>query len=1204
EVKPCRKYVMLHGRLQNLIFEKLREISSEYILTHKKAEKELSDFINRQEERNSEKFEELWRNFSGLSYEDKGKVILRIFFFAEFWDCSRDENEDSFRNVVWNKICGLNIQNYIFRESDGYLVSFILSSLASTHIHLNTARLIQRILYRAKTFLSSDEINSLIMKICIAILNARNTSESGKFIKSSRVIECLSALEDFSKVGERDRIADSKLDNNQNYKKICQILGEKVQNDICSIIRSAIKKIKLEETVVKENVLERFINCLRQDKKSLTQLYQYSQIRSFLMQNNYYLIALAIDNSVIRNSDTLLEQILNIAKDHFCKDEMSAMLDRACRYIVSQCNKALGDVPFNINKAFYSFLYHLDSYEQYKVLEFLATEFKLEKSVDFSADYLDNIENVRDKNCENYYLGNFFVRLTNMLDACEAFDGEYEIRSFINSRFSTYGGGDCLSKLLLGEFLLKDEYYANKSQKYLILYSDNRNIAFLLTVGQFKRAKSTLLNILDEKSKNLFPNISSFPVDYESLRIINIEMNSCESRLFVDIRKEDIERGSKIKFLSINEELISLDLLSKSMSDAQSRQQVISSLSNIVNLVNYVANLNDKKMRFSFLANKKDCEALVSGLLMSSNHETLLSSERVKKEIVDSLVKNYVQNESDCTKDYYYLPTSDKVLEEKDRKMKTVYYTHLFRMYGIFSSQADLRNVQLDSDLSPIYREDKKTSIIANKKRYSCNDLHLAIASERISDVKRLIRNNQEYVKDQDLYGNTSLHFAVQKNNLEIFMILMDCINKQDQKENHVMIRNSDGYTPLHFAVEGGNVRIVEELLKCVKKSKRESYVEIANNENDNALNIALIHENRHIFHMLLECIKNPERKQYYLDLEEQASGFEKMNDFCHLDDLPIKPPFVEGEERSNEMLVFKNECSNLEVTKSNSSATTVHSSQSDVLAFPYVYSEKRPRISDENTQKPPEKKLALYDSFQQTIKVKKIEKLVGDSQKEGGAISMEYGNLSKQDDNLVPQQDVESKFTSQYQQRYSDHNDEKELNNRAASNPLFFSTTTRESELCNTELFFGHDDSINVIKIDEEKTDWIPLHVAVLKSYKETLNMKDEKQDCTSPYSSSKENSYFETAKLLLEYDGLDHNVEEEDKKAPLGLAQALIRNSKNNNFEEMVNDLLNQGEQLSSAGHSENQLSEIVDNLDYSPETYLSRVIVDSQSKRLQEY
>lgn len=585
---------------------------------------------------------------------------------------------------MWNKLCDLNAQDYIFKESVDYLIPFVSNPLVSMHMYENNNRL-QRVLRRAKSSLLNDEMGNLIIKICIEIFNMRNTFNRGEFIKSGKVVGCLSALKKFCEAGRKNKIADFELGDDQDCKIIYSLLGKKSKLNISSAIRSLIEEIKLKETEEKENTLEGFINDLRKSKKDLTQIYQCDQIKGFLKQHDYYLITFAIDE-VIQYNESPLEEVLSIAKDHFSEEEMNAMLERACKYIVDQRNKSVEGVAFDSEKAFRLLSDKLNSINRKKeeILKFLVDKLgkiqdfsencqsstlqqTLEEVVSYSPSRGKNTGNRNHESCSK----NFFDELTMILDGGKT-DKQDKIQSFISSRLSRYKG-NCFYRLLLGEFLFENQDYAQISQKYLLLHLDSQSIAFLLTAGQREKAKTTVLSIID-KSRGPVPNISSFAIDYRNLQIVNLEIDSRKSHLLDGIKKEDIEQGYKIKFIPINEEVISLDLLRKAIKDVGSRKQVIDNLKNIVNFINYTFNLDNDKIKFSFIRDESDAKNLVDGLLMGSKHE-IPSDDKIINEIISSLVKNNIQAKSNNIRDHR-LPIADKRSGKKDKK-KAEYYAYL-----------------------------------------------------------------------------------------------------------------------------------------------------------------------------------------------------------------------------------------------------------------------------------------------------------------------------------------------------------------------------------------------------------------------------------------------------------------------------------------------------------------------------------------------
>ncbi|WP_253303066.1 ankyrin repeat domain-containing protein [Wolbachia endosymbiont of Phyllotreta cruciferae] len=410
---------------------------------------------------------------------------------------------------------------------------------------------------------------------------------------------------------------------------------------------------------------------------------------------------------------------------------------------------------------------------------------------------------------------------------------------------------------MLGEFLFENQDHAQISQKYLLLHLDSQSIAFLLTAGQREKAKTTVLSIID-KSRGPVPNISSFAIDYRNLQIVNLEIDPRKSHLLDGIKKEDIEQGYKIKFIPINEEVISFDLLRKAIKDVGSRKQVIDNLKNIVNFINYTFNLDNDKIKFSFIRDESDAKNLVDGLLMGSKHE-IPSDDKIINEIISSLVKNNIQAKSNNIRDHR-LPIADKRSGKKDKK-KAEYYAYLSREYSIFSSQADVRGDRATFNRSAI-RKNRKRPII-NEEDYGCNALHLAIANEKFDDVKKLVEANDGYVKGRDFYGNTPLHFAVQGKNLEILQFLMDYIGKQNHKEDYFVDKNCDGCTPLHFAARSGNIEVFSKLLKFVGAEAKEGYVKIKNNKGETPLHFAARSGKAEVVSNLLEFVDAKAKEGY-----------------------------------------------------------------------------------------------------------------------------------------------------------------------------------------------------------------------------------------------------------------------------------------------------------------------------------------------------
>lgn len=91
--------------------------------------------------------------------------------------------------------------------------------------------------------------------------------------------------------------------------------------------------------------------------------------------------------------------------------------------------------------------------------------------------------------------------------------------------------------------------------------------------------------------------------------------------------------------------------------------------------------------------------------------------------------------------------------------------------------------------------------------------LHYAIKKNDINLFQFLVENGIKLVS-QNNKGDTPLHLAVQKENETLVLLLLKEISKYSNKEKMFNIKNYKGFTPLHTAVETGNVLLMKLLLK------------------------------------------------------------------------------------------------------------------------------------------------------------------------------------------------------------------------------------------------------------------------------------------------------------------------------------------------------------------------------------------------------
>src|SRR5919198_1326648 len=83
--------------------------------------------------------------------------------------------------------------------------------------------------------------------------------------------------------------------------------------------------------------------------------------------------------------------------------------------------------------------------------------------------------------------------------------------------------------------------------------------------------------------------------------------------------------------------------------------------------------------------------------------------------------------------------------------------------------------------------------------------LHEAVSDGNVEEVKRLV--TEETVNEVADFGKTPLHYAAQKDNVDIVETLLGHEAKVNEKDKY-------GETPLHYAVEYKNVDIVKILVE------------------------------------------------------------------------------------------------------------------------------------------------------------------------------------------------------------------------------------------------------------------------------------------------------------------------------------------------------------------------------------------------------
>ncbi|WP_353282518.1 ankyrin repeat domain-containing protein [Wolbachia endosymbiont (group A) of Myopa testacea] len=460
-----------------------------------------------------------------------------------------------------------------------------------------------------------------------------------------------------------------------------------------------------------------------------------------------------------------------------------------------------------------------------------------------------------------------------------------------------------LSRLLLGQFLCENEDRkdTNKLDKYLLLYPENKSIAFLL----ISRIRSLVLNIIENKEKaskkdnstlNLIPKIDILLSNSDDkLSIFDLEKKEASSQ--VNTRKvsmDDIKKGSEVKCVPVDKMLISTDLLGRFKNEIKFREEVIGKLDEVFDRAAMMSSI--------LMRDPVDCQAVFTGLLMDYCNKVSLSNEEVKLIISSSIgpgisiwlhkntannsgysfaleqQENGIQTKSSSVSNLSFPIASKKVKDVKGGQGE--YYAFLNREYKIFSLRADAKGDRAISSRLGIY-ENREKSII-NLKDFGCNDLHLAIAKNKIDSVKKLIVTNEDYIKGCDTYGNTPLHFAVQKDNFSIFDALMGHIETKDQKESYIVAKNSDRYTPLHFVARSGNVKVVEKLLEYVNNDKedyvraetseKEDYVRAETSEKETPLHFAARSGNVKVVEKLLEYVNNDKEDYVRAETSEKET--------------------------------------------------------------------------------------------------------------------------------------------------------------------------------------------------------------------------------------------------------------------------------------------------------------------------------------------
>ena len=147
------------------------------------------------------------------------------------------------------------------------------------------------------------------------------------------------------------------------------------------------------------------------------------------------------------------------------------------------------------------------------------------------------------------------------------------------------------------------------------------------------------------------------------------------------------------------------------------------------------------------------------------------------------------------------------------------------------------------------------------------NLLHMAAGSGYVEIVKFLLCHNQVLTKEEDIFGNRPMFYAINKNDIETVKVIANYLNEDDlsedansfhlaamegyyeilnflcQKVTNLNVLNKDGDTPLHLAARFGHFEVVKLLssytsevnitnyhgVTPIECAKLNGYIEIAN---------------------------------------------------------------------------------------------------------------------------------------------------------------------------------------------------------------------------------------------------------------------------------------------------------------------------------------------------------------------------------------
>ncbi|WP_422133281.1 ankyrin repeat domain-containing protein [Endozoicomonas sp. ALD040] len=152
--------------------------------------------------------------------------------------------------------------------------------------------------------------------------------------------------------------------------------------------------------------------------------------------------------------------------------------------------------------------------------------------------------------------------------------------------------------------------------------------------------------------------------------------------------------------------------------------------------------------------------------------------------------------------------------------------------------------------------------------------LHEAVLANSYSVVALLIEERLIEINAKDDQGNTSLHYAIQNNDIDMIEILL-------KNGAGINIQNSLGYTPLHFAVQLEN----KEVVGCLMEHKGE----IANPNicaNDGRTPLSIAYKSR-----LLDIVKalGQDKSLHYIENDEFIKLLEQIYVLKKTDDEGIR---------------------------------------------------------------------------------------------------------------------------------------------------------------------------------------------------------------------------------------------------------------------------------------------------------------------------